>query len=60
MSNRAINIITGILFVIAGVVTLLEGMCHMRASNLCIGIDFAIVGFLYIMRKENNKRRIMK
>ena len=60
MSNRVINIIIGILFWISGLITLLEGIFHMRVSNLCIGIGFVIVGLLYFMRKENNKRRITR
>lgn len=60
MSSRVINIIIGILFWISGLITLLEGILHMRASNLCIGIGFVIVGLLYLMRKDNNKRRITR
>ena len=60
MSNRVINIIIGILFWISGLITLLEGIFHMRVSNLCIGIGFVIVGLLYFMRKENTKRRITR
>ena len=58
MSSRVINIIIGILFLIAGLVTLLDGIFHMRTSNLCIGIGFAIVGLLYVMRKEDNKQKL--
>ena len=56
MNSRVINIIIGVLFWISGLITLLEGIFHMRASNLCIGISFLIVGFLYFMRKRNNKQ----
>ena len=56
MSSRVINIIIGILFWISGLITLLEGIFHMRVSNLCIGIGFVIVGLLYFMRKGNNRQ----
>lgn len=56
MNSRVINIIVGVLFWISGLITLLEGFFHMRASNLCIGIGFLIVGLLYFMRKRNNKQ----
>lgn len=49
MHSRVTNIIIGVLFCLAGLVTLLEGICHMRASNLCIGIGFIIVGSLYFI-----------
>lgn len=56
MRSRVINIIIGVLFLISGLVTLLEGICHMRTSNLCIGIGFTIVGVLYFMRKGNSRQ----
>ncbi len=56
MSSIFINIIIGILFLISGLITLLEGIFHMRASSLCIGIGFVIVGLLYFMRKGNSRQ----
>lgn len=56
MSSRVIYIIIGVLFWVSALVTLLDGILHTRASNLCIGIGFAIVGFLYFKRKENTNQ----
>lgn len=50
MRSKVINIIIGILFSASGLVTLLDGIFHMRASNLCIGIGFIIVGLLYFIK----------
>ncbi len=52
MKTRTIHILTGILFTFAGAVSLLDGICHTRVSNILIGIAFAFVGFLYFKRKE--------
>lgn len=56
MNSRVINIIVGILFWVSGLITLLEGIFHMRASNLCIGIGFLIVGLLYFLRIRNSRQ----
>ena len=58
MSNRVINIVIGVLFLMAGLVTLLDGIFNMRVSNLCIGIGFTVVSLLYFMRKEDNKQKM--
>ena len=52
MNTRTIHILTGILFTFAGAVSLLDGIYHTRASNIFIGIAFAVIGFLYFKRKE--------
>lgn len=52
MKTRTIHVLTGILFTFAGAVSLFDGICHTRGSNIAIGIGFAIVGFLYFRRKK--------
>ena len=52
MKTRTIHILTGIFFTFAGAVSVLDGIYHTRVSNIFIGISFAIIGFLYLKRKE--------
>lgn len=52
MNTRTIHVIIGILYALTGCITLLDGICHMRASNLFIGIGFVTVGCLYLKRKK--------
>ncbi|MBD5492935.1 MAG: hypothetical protein HDR12_00755 [Lachnospiraceae bacterium] len=52
MNTRVMHILTGALFALAGILTLIEGVCNMRASNIFIGISFVVVGALYFIRKK--------
>ncbi|MCM1048145.1 MAG: hypothetical protein NC433_06960 [Clostridiales bacterium] len=52
MNIKTMNILAGVLFALAGVVTLLEGIFNTRASNICIGIALVIVGALYFVQRK--------
>ena len=52
MNTRVMHILTGVLFALAGILTLIEGVFNMRASNVFIGIGFVVVGALYFIRKK--------
>lgn len=52
MNTRTIHIIIGILYALTGGISLLDGIYHMRASNLLIGICFVTVGCLYLKRRK--------
>lgn len=52
MNTRVMHILTGALFALAGILTLIEGVCNMRASNIFIGIGFVVVGALYVIRRK--------
>lgn len=52
MNTRVMHILTGTLFALAGILTLIEGVFNMRASNIFIGIGFVVVGCLYFIRRK--------
>ena len=52
MNTRIMHILTGALFALAGILTLIEGVFNTRASNIFIGIGFVVVGALYIIRRK--------
>ena len=55
MNTRMIQILIGILFAMAGIVTVLDGFYNMRASNLFIGMAFIVGGCLYFARKREKQ-----
>lgn len=56
MKTKNIHILTGILFMLAGIISLLEGVYHTRGSNIFIGIGFAAVGYLYLRNKFEEEK----
>ncbi|MCH5249900.1 MAG: hypothetical protein J1E98_08200 [Lachnospiraceae bacterium] len=55
MNIRIMHILIGIFFLLAGVVTVLDGFYNMRVSNLFIGVAFIVVGCLYFARKREKQ-----
>lgn len=57
MNARIMNILTGTMFALTGIVTLLEGVFNARSSNILIGICFAVVGGLYFIKLVGKKKK---
>ena len=55
MEKKTINIIAGVLFILAGWVTLIDGIYSTKISNICIGICFVLIGCLYFMKKKKEE-----
>ena len=59
METKTTNNIAGVLFILAGGVTLIDGIYSTKISNICIGICFVLFGCLYLfIFYEEKERRI--